>query len=209
LFEFATRLSPGCRLIYASSASLYSTSSNREAPVPLSAEGANISPSNNEYDVSKFAFDYIAGTFLQGTVGLRMGTVSGWSPRLREDLVFNAMNLSALRENIVRVSNPQCYRSLFFLTDLTALITRLLTAHQGFAGLINGSSFSGTIADIGAGVAKYHGATLSVEDDTVGPYSFRLDDTLMRGLIGDVEQSPLSVHCERFSRLLRTEGRDR
>jgi|GEM_PF-2392462 len=57
LFELAQKLSPRTHLIYASTASLYS--SNQVHPA-AALESDLVVPGNNAYDTSKFAFDYIA-----------------------------------------------------------------------------------------------------------------------------------------------------
>ncbi|WP_206956044.1 NAD-dependent epimerase/dehydratase family protein [Trinickia acidisoli] len=70
LFSFAKRLPIKTRLIYASTGSLYSTTGDFTTPA---REDSLVSiPSQNAYDVSKFAFDYLASHFLAGCYGLRI-----------------------------------------------------------------------------------------------------------------------------------------
>ncbi|NCX94651.1 MAG: NAD-dependent epimerase/dehydratase family protein, partial [Gammaproteobacteria bacterium] len=90
LMDFARRLPASTKFIYASSASLYSTkgASNSDSD----ENSLTTIPEQNSYDISKFAFDYIAKNFLPNFCGLRMGTLCGYSDNMREELVFNSMN---------------------------------------------------------------------------------------------------------------------
>lgn len=200
LYAFAKRLNANCRLIYASSASLYSRSYG-EMPdnVELSSEDDEIVANNNEYDISKFAFDYVARTFLDNYVGLRMGTVSGFSPRLRRDLIFNAMNLSAMQYGKVEVTNRQAFRSILFLDDLVLLVKSLLRDASEFKGFLNAASLSLSISEIGAAIADYYGAEI-VNLNGSGTYSFRMDTGRMRDVVGDAPQTTLPEECEKFER---------
>lgn len=202
LYDFARRLGPEVRLLYASSASLYSReAASARGEVPVSSEGDVILPNANEYDTSKFAFDYIARTFLSNFVGLRMGTVCGHSRRLRGDLIFNAMNLSAIESGRVGVSNPEAYRSLLFLDDLVALVRVLLCDKRGFTGFLNAASLSATVGQIGSDIAMHYDAEI-VERGSSATYSFRLDTTMMDDLMDHTPKASLSEQCAQFRRAL-------
>lgn len=74
LYNLAKKLKPTTKLIYASSGSPYSkigtiSSASRESDLVQI-------PVQNAYDISKFAFDYLAQNFLSNFYALRMGTVS-------------------------------------------------------------------------------------------------------------------------------------
>ena len=106
LADLRRRMRPDARLIYASSASLYSQSLGDKTEPRWSDEDDVIGHGITAYDRSKACMDSLTVVFFDNTVALRMGTLCGYSPNLRPELVFNAMCLSALRERVVRVDNP-------------------------------------------------------------------------------------------------------
>ena len=195
LIAFARRLAPGTRFVYASTGSLYSTRDLGGAPSgECHLPGI---PSHNAYDISKFAFDYLAEHFLGDFHALRLGTVSGWSPRLREELVFNAMNLSAVREGVVRLRNHSARRTLLFLDDLGCLVDRLLDGGAS-PGVCNAGSWSGRMGDLAREIAAVWGAEVVDEGDSP-TYSFTLDTGRMRALCGSLlVPADLPARCRAF-----------
>lgn len=199
LLTLARRKKPTTRLIYASTASLYSVAQQPgdRPPAYVQEERTLLNPIN-PYDCSKVAFDTLASCFTENLTGLRMGTVSGWSPHLRRELVFNAMNISALETGRVTVSNAHASRSILFLDDLASLISALLNADQTLPPIINAASTSLAIGDLGRAIASHYGAEI-----VVGPssptYSFRVDTTLAESLAGDVRRLSLAERCVEFA----------
>jgi nucleoside-diphosphate-sugar epimerase len=166
----AKKLPPTTKLIYASTASLY----------PLDEDGAPITeasliriPAENAYDISKFAFDYLAEHFLERFHGIRMGTVSGYSPNLRPELIFNAMNLSAVKTGKVRVKNANAYRTILFLSDLWSLVEHLIS-HEAPSGFYNAGSITASVGEFGHKIANAWGATV-IDEGESPTYSFKLD----------------------------------
>ena len=82
-------------LLYASSGSIYS--SNNESDFTLK------STSINAYDGSKMAADLLLNTLNLPAIALCFGTVSGWSLKCRNELIFNSMNISAYSDKVVKV----------------------------------------------------------------------------------------------------------
>lgn len=181
-------------LIYASSASVLSSNTGRYSAV---ADEGRV----NSYDAGKLAFDLIA-PFLGGrALGLRMATVSGWSPNQRWDLVFNAMNRSAATEGVVRVQNAASFRSLLFIEDLCAYLfntipTLCLDDWTGARRAALGS-WAGTIGGLGSEIASFWNVPVEWGPDGA-TYSFVLDDTeLCAGVTGNVRKS-LVERCQLF-----------
>jgi nucleoside-diphosphate-sugar epimerase len=195
LFSFAKRLQAHTKLIYASSGSLYSTKS---APVVPASESFLASiPSQNAYDISKFAFDYLAKSFLCNFYALRMGTLSGYSPNLRPELVFNAMNLSAVTTGRLQLKNSDSHRTLLFLSDLWALVRKLITTQQQ-PGVYNAGSLSFKMGELAHGIARVWNAQVVHEGDS-DSYSFLLDTTRMKAICGkDLVSTDLSQRCTEF-----------
>jgi len=68
---------------------------------------------------------------------LRKGTVVGWSPKMRFDLVTNAMVRSALLEKRISVHNPSLWRPLLDVTDAARAYIRALDADPSLTGTFN------------------------------------------------------------------------
>jgi len=195
LYTFAQRIAPHTKFIYASSASLYS--SMADEIVPSNESSLVTVPSQNPYDISKFAFDYLAEHFLGNFYGLRMGTLAGWSPNLRSELIFNAMNLNARETGIVRVRNRDACRTILFLEDLWGLVRALL--HQpALPGFYNAGSLSFRIGELGERIAALWGAEL-LDEGSSPTYSFLLDTGKMAAL-GLAPRPPASFErmCRQF-----------
>jgi len=195
LFAFAKKLHPSTKLIYASTGSLYSTKERDFAPASESST-AHI-PTQNAYDISKFAFDYLAQNFLENFHALRMGTLAGYSPNLREELVFNAMNLSAVRTGRVHLKNSGARRTILFLADLWALVEQLLTK-ECKPGVFNAGSLSFTLGELAHAVAATWQAEVSDEGESE-TYSFLLDTTQMKTLCEPrLAAIGIDEHCRQF-----------
>lgn len=195
LYALARKLPAHAKLIYASTASLYSM---HDANGVKSSETSLINiPEQNAYDSSKFAFDYIAKNYLKNCYGIRMGTLAGYSQNLRPELVFNAMNLSACQTGIVRLKNSETWRTILYLKDLWIFIKNLLQFdhHPGF---YNAGSFTGTMADLAIGIARTWGAKIQYEGDS-STYSFALECSRMQAICGfDLKSGSLEENCRAF-----------
>lgn len=193
LFELMMKKPDRTKLIYASSASVYSGSMQGLR----SAEDQPIANSVNVYDASKIAFDAIAAHLGKNVTGLRMGTVSGWSPRIREELIFNAMNISALRAGKVKIANPQASRSILFLNDLSHFIGEVI-GRPALPRIVNCGSYNTSIGSLGERIAKFHGAEIVYLPDST-TYSFRLDFELFESFLGQRPEITLEERCEAFT----------
>ena len=68
---------------------------------------------------------------------LRKGTVVGWSPRMRFDLVVNAMVKTALTQRRIVVHNPHLWRPLIDVRDAAAAYISALEADVSVTGIFN------------------------------------------------------------------------
>jgi nucleoside-diphosphate-sugar epimerase len=167
----------GIPIIYASSASILSSATESYSLVADERR-------SNAYDSGKLAFDLLTPHLGCDCLGLRMATVSGWSPRMRWDLIFNAMNRSSVEERIVRVTNASSFRSLLFMEDLVIYIRSTLAAissgtFRSGATHVALGSWSGTIGGLGAEISRAWGVPVVVGEDT-GTYSFVINDRALR-----------------------------
>jgi nucleoside-diphosphate-sugar epimerase len=201
LYRFARSLRPETRFVYASTGSLYSVPVGSDPgpspPLPCTEEHPAL-PSSNAYDISKFAFDYVAKGFLRNFVGLRLGTVCGHSPNDRPELIFNAMNAAAVQNGKVQVSNPTAGRSLLFLSDLYAGVRRCIDMSTCPSGLFNMASLNSTIGEIANSIASFHGVPVELIPGAP-TYSYAMDTTKAQQVFGIKFNGDLSHHCEVFN----------
>ncbi len=122
------------RFLYASSCSVYGYTVNQlydeDAPVTC----------GYPYGVSKLAGE--RGVLqLQddafSTIALRQGTVNGYSPRMRFDLIVNTMFKCALQDGVVVVNNPSIWRPLIDVRDTAGAFLRAVQADYAISGVFN------------------------------------------------------------------------
>jgi nucleoside-diphosphate-sugar epimerase len=89
----------------------------------------------------------------------RQGTVSGFSPRMRLDLIVNAMFKSALQEGTITVNNPAIWRPILAIQDAVSAYTRAVEAPKEISGIFNIASENYTVGEVAdyvkLGVKKY------------------------------------------------------
>jgi len=85
---------------------------------------------------------------------LRKGTVIGWSPRMRYDLVANTMVKTALTEGRIVVRNPRLWRPILDVRDAAAAYIRALEAPPQVSGVFNVALGNYTVAQIAQEVAE-------------------------------------------------------
>ena len=92
--ELASKLNQSQKLIYASSSSVYGNTGEE-----LVDETYNNFIPYNHYDTTKYIVDIYASKFDIQYYGLRFGTVNGYSPIVRKDIMINAMVYNAFENN--------------------------------------------------------------------------------------------------------------
>lgn len=197
LLTFARRKPTRVRLIYASTASVYSVPAGAGIVPPEVDETETRLNPTNAYDASKVAFDALAGRFATNVAGLRLGTVSGYSPNLRPELVFNAMNRSALEEGRVNLANAEAFRSILFLDDLQRYVLALLEIDE-LPEIINLSSMNVRLGELAEGIAAHHSVPVETKTEASSTYSFRMNCGLADRLCGPARRVSLSTRCEEF-----------
>src|SRR6185295_18447268 len=173
LLQLAKRKPLGTRLIYASTGSVYSVeqTDGGKAPPTMDETETLLNPVN-PYDCSKISFDSLARCFATAVTGLRLGTVCGYSPQLRAELIFNAMNRTALREGRVRVANRASYRNILFLADLAHYVLGLLKIPAPLPPILNAGSLNLSVGELGRAVAAFHRVSVEAMPGSK-TYSFR------------------------------------
>jgi len=174
------------RLIYASSGSVYADNSDNFI-YPASEITLN------SYDASKLSFDLISKYANPNSIGLRMGTVSGYSLNLREELIFNQMCITSIRDKKILVSNCNNFRSLLFLDDLFIIIKKLLIS-KNVGGQIPCSSYTGSIGQIASSISNYFNSKIEVIDGS-STYSFALKKSNYDNQLS----SSIEYQCKNFN----------
>lgn len=120
--------------------------------------------SNYPYGISKLQGEF--GALKQqgenfSVIALRQGTVCGYSPRMRLDLVINTMFKFAVTDGVITVNNPAIWRPILDIRDAVSAYVRAIEAHEDISGIFNVASGNYTVGEIGdavqEGVEKYLG----------------------------------------------------
>lgn len=165
--NLVNKLSDKQVLIYASSCSVYGNGEK------ILTETDDLSPPLNNYDFSKQMIDYINKLSLnKKCIGLRFGTVNGYSPNLRTDLVINAMTLSSLEQKKIFVSNGNIKRSLLGINDLCNAIEKIIVTDHIKSNIYNLVSFSNTILDLAKEIQSLNQCEVVVNENLSTSYSF-------------------------------------
>ena len=159
-FAELLRLCAGKRLIYASSSSVYNG-----CGAELATEAWTGFRPTNRYDVSKYTMDLLAMTSEVDFYGLRFGSVCGWSPNLRNDLMINRMVQDARSTGRVNITNPQVHRPILAIDDLCRAVQTLVSTDTK-PGIYNLASFNATVGEVGGRVASICGADTNLCEGT-------------------------------------------
>ncbi|HUP02842.1 MAG TPA: SDR family oxidoreductase [Bryobacteraceae bacterium] len=134
------------RFIYASSCSVYGYAED-----DLYDETRPVS-SSYPYGISKLQGEQAARQLADesfSVIALRKGTVSGHSPRMRFDLIINAMFRSAMKDRVITVNNPSIWRPILGIDDAVTAYIRAVEADQALSGIFNVASGNYTVGEVG------------------------------------------------------------
>ncbi|WP_291443642.1 NAD(P)-dependent oxidoreductase [Desulfovibrio sp.] len=126
--------------------------------------------SNYPYGISKLQGEYgclkLTSTDFS-VIAFRQGTVCGYSPRMRLDLVINAMFRSAVQDKKIIVNNPAIWRPILSVRDAATAYIRALESPQEISGIFNIASGNYTVGEIAdyvyAGMQEHMGIKASIE----------------------------------------------
>ena len=160
--ELLSKISKNQKFIYASSSSVYGNV-NRN----IVTEECEEYVAGSFYDLSKAEIDHYVKIFDEvNYYGLRFGTVNGFSPNTRNDVMINAMVSSAIANREIKVFNPMIRRPILYINDLCrAVETIILEGNYSNRGLYNLASFNSTADIIGRKTSEvFDDVKLSVID---------------------------------------------
>jgi nucleoside-diphosphate-sugar epimerase len=133
------------RYIYASSCSVYGYTENK-----LFDEDGPVN-SSYPYGISKLQGERAVMQMVDSdfsVIALRKGTVSGYSPRMRFDLIINTMFKCAMKDGAIRVSNPEIWRPILSIDDAAMAYSRAVEANGSLSGIFNVASGNHTVGEI-------------------------------------------------------------
>jgi nucleoside-diphosphate-sugar epimerase len=134
------------RYIYASSCSVYGYTENElfdETRPVSSSYPYGISKLQGEQAVMMLADEEFS------VISLRKGTISGYSPRMRFDLIVNTMFRNAMKERVINVNNPSIWRPLLSIEDAATAYIRAVEANPRLSGIFNIASGNYTVGEVG------------------------------------------------------------
>src|SRR5580658_1034571 len=134
------------RYIYACSCSVYGYTENE-----LYDETRTVS-SSYPYGISKLQGEQAVMQLSDANfsvISLRKGTISGYSPRMRLDLIINTMFKTAIRDHTITVNNPSIWRPILSIEDAATAYIRAVEASHKISGIFNLASGNYTVGEVG------------------------------------------------------------
>ena len=133
------------RFIYASSCSVYGYTVDRlydeESPT-VSNYPYGISKLQGERGVLQMQDEKFS------VIAIRQGTISGFSPRMRFDLIVNTMFKTAVIEKKITVNNPSIWRPVYDVRDAANAFVRAVQANYSINGVFNATSDNYTVGQV-------------------------------------------------------------
>jgi nucleoside-diphosphate-sugar epimerase len=134
------------RYIYASSCSVYGYTENE-----LFDETRPVS-SSYPYGISKLQGEQAVLQLVDekfSVIALRKGTISGYSPRMRFDLIINTMFKCAMKDRTIVINNPSIWRPILSIQDASTAYIRAIEANENLSGVFNAASGNYTVGEVG------------------------------------------------------------
>jgi len=133
------------RFIYGGSCSVYGYT------VTELCDETSPTVSQYPYGISKLQGEFGAlqlGDDRFSVVCFRQGTVSGYSPRMRLDLIVNTMFRAAVAEHTITVNNPGIWRPILAIQDAVSAYLRAVEAPAAISGVFNVASGNYTVGEV-------------------------------------------------------------
>ena len=133
------------RYVYACSCSVYGYTENElfdESRPATCAYPYGISKFQGEQAVLQLCDDSFS------VISLRKGTVCGYSPRMRLDLIINTMFKCAMRDRTITVNNPSIWRPILSISDAANAYIRAVEASPTISGIFNIASGNFTVGEV-------------------------------------------------------------
>ena len=174
------------KLIYASSSSVYGSVGGKT----VNEKYFGFEP-YNQYDISKHTADLYAQKSDVEYYALRFGTVNGYSPFLRSDVMINAMVNSAINDGHIKLYIKDTMRPILGINDLCESIRYILASDEDKRGLYNLASFNKTAEQIAYEVANVMGVQV---------HEFDADPTQIKNTKSQTKDYNFSISTLKFRR---------
>jgi nucleoside-diphosphate-sugar epimerase len=133
------------KFIYAGSCSVYGFTQddlNDEESPTVSDYPYGISKLQGERAVMQLAREGFSA------ITLRQGTVCGYSPRMRLDLVVNTMFKTSIADKQITVNNPVIWRPILAIKDAVQAYVKAIQLNHEVSGIFNVASGNFTVGEI-------------------------------------------------------------
>jgi len=142
---YIAKISGVKRFIYGSSCSVYGNTVNKLFDETMPAI------SHYPYGISKLQGEFASLQLLDegfSVISLRQGTLSGFSPRMRFDLIVNTMFKSAISTRTISVNNPTIWRPVLAMQDAISGYIKAVEAPLTQSGIFNIASGNFTVGEV-------------------------------------------------------------
>jgi nucleoside-diphosphate-sugar epimerase len=158
-------------LIYASSGSIYGdthAATNEDTELTFKPI--------NHYDLTKYTLDVHAHSLINdgyNIIGFRFGTVNGWSPNIREELMINSMTKRSIETGSILINNKQIIRPILGIADVSRAMDTVIK--NPISGIYNLASFYDSVEGISDKVSSLLSTSVGNLADVSGTYDFIMD----------------------------------
>lgn len=190
------------KFIYASSSCVYVTSDNKpkiETDILSPLDGLTLTKTTIDQLMQLLDIEYY---------GLRFGSVNGWSPNMRLDLMINSMTMNALKSKEVNVFNSHAHRPILSTNDLCRSVSTIIESNEDKRGIYNLASVNHNIGEIGRMVANYMGVNLNDKgsnytydftissDKFIKSFNFEFQDSI-ESIVSDILSKPHNTNWKK------------
>jgi len=167
------KISDNQTLIYSSTLAVYGNNPK------LVTEKDPIKEALNPYDYSKITRENIANLYPnKKLIGLRFGSVAGFSKNFRNENLLNSLSLSSINNKSITISNGDAYRSVLGITDLCRAVDKILEVDIIKNKIYNLTSINHKIIDFGLTIQNLTNSEMTVNDTFKTDYSFNCSSEL-------------------------------
>jgi nucleoside-diphosphate-sugar epimerase len=165
--DIVNKISDDQVLIYGSTCAIYGKNSN------LATEDMDIGNALNFYDFSKISTENVARLYpTKKIIGLRFGSVNGFSKNMRKENLLNSLTLTYLQNKPLILSNGDSMRSVLGLTDLCSAIETIIAKDFIKNKIYNITSVNDSILNFGKSIQKLTSSELIMNNTFTTDYSF-------------------------------------
>ncbi len=174
------------RFIFADSCSVYGYTVNQlydEDSPTTCAYPYGISKLQGEFGVLQLVDDKFSA------ICLRQGTLSGYSPRMRFDLIINTMYKTAIQDKKIIINNPAIWRPILGMRDAVNAYVRAIQADESISGVFNLASDNFTVGQVGdmvwAHVVEKHAIKVKLDIRDIQDYrNYKVSNQRAKDVLG-------------------------